>query len=141
MPEDRLVFLSQEWLVEYGKRLNANPNYAEAGKTWEGDLIFQIDADGNVVKEPVRAYMDLWHGQCREARVAEPDDTAEFTYAATLDNWKRLLAGEIGPIRGIISRKFRLEGSMSKVMRYIKAAQVKVETAATIPTRYQDETV
>lgn len=138
---EKLDFLTEAWLAEYKKRLNANPDYAEAGKTWEGDLIFQIDPDGKKVKEPVRAYMDLWHGQCREAKVAGPEDTAEFTYAATLHNWKRLLAGEIGPIRGIISRKFRLEGSMAKVMRYIKAAQVKVETAATIPTRYQDEPI
>lgn len=138
MPE-KMEFLSEKWLAEYKRRLNSNPDYAEAGKTWEGDLIFQIDADGDKVKEPVRAYMDLWHGQCREARVAHSEDTAEFTYSASIENWKKLLGGEIGPIRGIISRKFRLDGSMSKVMRYIKAAQVKVETASTIPTRFHDE--
>ncbi|TFF84655.1 sterol carrier protein [Candidatus Thorarchaeota archaeon] len=132
-------FLSEEWLAEYRERLNSNPDYAESAKTWEGDLIFQIDADGERIAEPIRAYVDLWHGECREARVAGPDDNAEFTYSASIDNWRRLLGGEIGPIRGIISRKFKLQGSMSKVMRYIKAAQVKVETASTVPTKFQDE--
>lgn len=136
---EKMEFLSEEWLAEYKDRLNSNPDYAEAGETWEGDLIFQIDVDGVSIREPIRAYMDLWHGECREARVAGPEDTAELTYSASIENWKKLLGGEIGPIRGIISRKFKLDGSMSKVMRYIKAAQVKVETAATIPTRYQDD--
>ena len=139
MTEEKLLFLSEEWLVVYKDRLNNSEDYKKAATTWEGDIIFQVNADGDKVKQPIRAYMNLWHGECLEARVGTLEDRAEFVYAGSLENWKRLLAGEIGPIRGIMSRKFKVDGSIAKLMRYLKAAQVKVDTAASIPTRFPDE--
>ncbi|MHA1768546.1 MAG: SCP2 sterol-binding domain-containing protein [Candidatus Thorarchaeota archaeon] len=139
MTADGLEFFSEEWIAEYVKKLNASPKYKEAGRTWEGDLIFEVSPDGTTIIEPLRVYMDLWHGHCREARTASLDDNAEFTYSGSLANWKKLLSGQIGPIRGIMSRKFRLHGSMTKITKYIKAAQVKVEVASSIPTKFQDE--
>lgn len=139
MTDDKMLFLSKDWLELYKERLNASEEYKKASATWEGDIIFQVDADGEIIKEPVRAYMDLWHGECKEARVGTPEDTAEFVYSGSLQNWKRMIAGEIGPIRGIMSRKFKVDGSIAKLTRYIKSAQLKVETAASIPTRFQDE--
>lgn len=139
MTEEKLLFLSEDWLRVYKDKLNNSKEYKKASATWEGDIIFQINKDGEKIKQPIRAYMNLWHGDCLEARVGTPDDTAEFVYAGTLENWKKLIAGEIGPIRGIMSRKFKVDGSIAKLTRYIKSAQIKVETAALIPTRFQDE--
>ncbi|TXT54390.1 MAG: hypothetical protein BAJATHORv1_70090 [Candidatus Thorarchaeota archaeon] len=139
MTEDKKVFPSPEWIEKYVELLNSNPAYKEAAKTWEGDFIFQIDPDGVIVKEPIRFYLDLWHGDCREGRMATEDDDAEFLYQGTYENWKKLLNGEIDPIRGIMSRKFKLKGSMSKVMRATKAASELVATAARVPTKFIDE--
>ncbi len=139
MTDEKILFFSEEWISIYKDALNANEEYKTASKTWEGDIIFQIDADGDKIKEPLRVYMNLYHGECLEARLETPDDTAEFVYSGSLKNWKKLMAGEIGPIRGIMSRKFKVDGSMAKLTRYIKSAQVKVSTAATIPTKFPDE--
>ncbi len=139
MNDEKLLFLSENWLVLYKDRLNNSEDYKKAAATWEGDIIFQVDADGEKVTEPIRAYMDLFHGECLEARVGTAEDSAEFVYAGSLENWKRLINGEIGPIRGIMSRKFKVDGSIAKLTRYLKSAQLKVETAASIPTRFPDE--
>ncbi|MCK4565847.1 MAG: SCP2 sterol-binding domain-containing protein [Candidatus Thorarchaeota archaeon] len=135
----KLDFPSDEWIEKYKDALNSNPRYEDAAKTWEGDFIFKINADGESVKEDVMFYLDLWHGKCRSARMAGPDDAAEFVYAGPLKNWKLLFEGKIDPIKGIMARKFKLEGDMGKVMRYTKAAMELVATTREIPTKYPDE--
>lgn len=136
---EKLDFPSDEWIDRYENALNNNARYEDAAKTWEGDFIFQINADGDSIKEDIRFYLDLWHGKCRSARMARPDDSAEFVYAGPLKNWKLLFEGKIDPIKGIMARKFKLDGDMGKVMRYTKAAMELVATTREIPTKYPDE--
>ncbi len=136
---DKLVFPSDEWIEMYMNLLNKNALYEDAAKTWEGDFVFEITADGEIVTEPIRFYMDLWHGKCREAKMAGPDDSAEFTYSGPYKNWRALFDGKIDPIKGIMARKFKLDGDMGKVMRYTKAALELVATTRQVPTKYLDE--
>ena len=136
---EKLLFPSEEWIEKYVVALNNNSRYEDAAKTWEGDFVFQIDADGDTIPEPVRFYIDLWHGKCRSARMAGPDDEAEFIYSGPLKNWKLLFEGKIDPIKGIMARKFKLVGDMGKVMRYTKAALELVATTREIPIKYLDE--
>lgn len=138
MGED-LEFPSDEWVALYMELLNKNANYEDAAKTWEGDFVFEITADGEIVKEPIRFYIDLWHGKCRSAKMAGPDDTAEFTYSGPYKNWRALFDGKIDPIKGIMARKFKLDGDMGKVMRYTKAALELVATTRQVPTKFLDE--
>jgi len=139
MSGEAYVFPSEEWIQKYVELLNANEAYAEAAKDWEGDFVFLIEPDGEVIKEPIGFYLDLWHGKCRSAKMAGPDDTAEFVYAGPYENWKALFAGKIHPIKGIMQRKFKLTGDYGKVMRATKAAMELVATAARVPTRFIDE--
>ncbi|MHA1480409.1 MAG: SCP2 sterol-binding domain-containing protein [Candidatus Thorarchaeota archaeon] len=133
---DDLLFPSEEWVKKYWELLNANAAYKDAAATWEGDFVFSvIMPDGS--KE--RLYLDLWHGDCREAHVAAPDEDAEFVYEGTLANWVKLIAGEIDPIKGLMSRKFKLpKGDMGKVMRATKAAAELVLTAQRVPTKFPE---
>ncbi len=141
MNEKRLLFFSEEWGAKFLELLNQNTAYKDAASDWEGDFIFQIDSDGEIVKEPRKLYIDLWHGSCRDTRVATDEDKAEFTYSGLHANWKRLIAGEIDPIKGLMSRKFSLGkgDNMGKIMRYTKAAAELVSTAANVPTKFLDE--
>ena len=139
MSDDKLLFLSEDWLKRYMELLNNNQQYEEVAKGWEGDFIFQIESDGKTVTEPIRAYVDLWHGKCRAIHPAAPKETAQYTYSGPLKNWKKLLNRDIGPIKGLFSRKFRIKGSLMMVMRYISAAQELVATATRVPTRFLDE--
>ena len=139
MNGDKLLFLSEDWVERFMELLNSNQQYEEVAKGWEGDFIFQIDSDGKTVTEPIRAYVDLWHGKCRAIHPAAPGESAAFVYSGTLENWKSLLNQEIGPIKGLLSRKFKIKGSMVKVLRYVSAAQELVATATRVPTRLPDE--
>ncbi len=131
------TFPSQEWIEIFMEKLNANEEYAEAAKDWEGDFLFVCKPEGNLEEEAV-FYVDLWHGKCREARMLEPGEALDtaFTYTGPYGNWIKLINKEIDPIRGLLTGKFRLKGSMMKVMRYTKAAKLLVSTAGQVPTEF-----
>lgn len=130
------TFPSREWIEAYRDRVNANEAYAEAARDWEGDFLFVVEAGKGQGESTF--YVDLWHGQCREARLLGPGEavSAAFTYRGPYENWVRLIQGEIDPIKGLLTGKFRLQGSMMKVMRYTKAAKLLVETASQVPTEF-----
>ncbi|MHA1881647.1 MAG: SCP2 sterol-binding domain-containing protein [Candidatus Thorarchaeota archaeon] len=139
MDEDKITFLSDEWLQVYKKLLNVSEKYERVAKDWEGDFIFQIDTDDDNIQTPVRAYIDLYHGKMKDAYVAGSDDDAAFIWSGSLQNWKKLFAEEFGPIKGLLAGKFRLKGNYAKVLRYIRAATELMNVALKITTRFQDE--
>jgi len=130
-------FPSEEWVKLYMEQLNANKNYEEAAKTWEGDFLFIIQADAEL-KEPSTMYMDLWHGKCRSVALVKPgeDKKAAFTYSGPYGNWKKLINKQIDPIQGLLTGKFKLQGDMAKVLRAVRAAKELVETATKVPTEF-----
>ena len=139
MSSEKNLFFSDGWIKAYVNALNSNADYERSAKDWEGDFILEIKPDGQTIKKPVRIYLDLYHGKARSAHIATADETAEFKYSSTLENWKKLLGNQMGPIQGIMSRKFDLDGSIVKVMRYLKAAQELVDTTRDVNTIFQDE--
>jgi putative sterol carrier protein len=131
-------FPSDEWVAEYSDKLNSNPDYADAGKNWEGDILFVIKPENEGGAEE-HIYLDLFHGKCRSARYIHPGEevpNAQFKYIGNFLNWKRLINKEIDPIQGILTGKFKLEGSMMKIMRYTKAAKEMVNTASMVKTEF-----
>lgn len=129
-------FPTQEWASEYVDKLNSNPAYKDAGKNWEGDITFVIRSDEGFDEEGY-LYLDLHHGECRGFKFSlENADIpqSEFKYIGKYSNWMRLINREIDPIQGILTGKFKLEGSMMKIMKFTKAAKEMVSTASTVDT-------
>jgi len=135
--ENKFKFPSEEWIKAFRDEINKNKAYEEAAKDWEGDFLFIATPDEGLDKEAV-FYVDLWHGKCREAYMVSSRETktTEFIYEGPYSNWKKLIAGEIDPIRGLLTRKFKVTGSMMKIMRYTKAASELVKTASKVPTEF-----
>ena len=131
-------FPSEEWVTEYVARLNANPNYEDAGRKWEGALTFVILKDAAYDKDAY-LYLDLYHGKCRGSKFGfslEDLPASQYKYIGPYTNWKRLINKEIDPIQGILTGKFKLEGSMMTIMRFTRAAKEMVATASTVPTEF-----
>ncbi|UCH31115.1 MAG: SCP2 sterol-binding domain-containing protein [Candidatus Bathyarchaeota archaeon] len=130
-------FPSEEWIKLFKEEVNKNAAYADAAQDWEGDFLFVATPDDRL-KEEVVFYVDLWHGKCRDAYMVPSRDAkkTEFIYEGAYRNWIKLINGEIGPIRGLLTRKFKVTGSMAKIMKYTKAATELVGTASKIPTEF-----
>ena len=131
-------FPSKEWIEQFMVVVNNSPSYKEAAKTWEGDFLFVIEPDEKLDKKQI-FYLDLWHGDCRSVEHYEEEKnlpTTEFQYIGTYSNWLKVINGEIDPIKGILTKKFKLVGNKGKVMRAAKAATELVKSAQKVETEF-----
>ena len=132
-----IPFPSDEWVKALMVKINESEAYRSAAKTWEGDFYFIVEPGGSL-KERVILYMDLWHGECREAFVA-PDESAknpEFRISAPLSAWKQVITKQLDPIQAMMTRRLKLKGNMMKIMRAVKAAQELVNCCTQVPTEF-----
>ncbi|MCL4334974.1 MAG: SCP2 sterol-binding domain-containing protein [Candidatus Thermoplasmatota archaeon] len=131
-------FPSKEWMDLYVERLKSNDIYKDSARDWEGDITFVCRADGPL-KNDIAMWLDLYHGECRDARYfqnASDAPKSAFRYIGPFGNWVKLIQGQIDPLQGVLTGKFKLEGPMMKIMRYTKAAKELVRTASKIDTEF-----
>jgi len=130
-------FPSAEWAELFRSALNANAEYADAARAWEGDILFLVSADPAAPKG-AGIHLDLYHGTCRSAAyVEDPTKLAsEFTYAGKREDWARLLRGELDPVQAILKGTFRIGGNLPKLMRFTRAATLLASTAASVPSEF-----
>lgn len=124
-------FPSNEWVDRFVYEINNSESYANAAKTWEGDVML-------VIEDAAAVYLDLWHGKCRAAEyLADPNaKSAEFKISAGLDKWQKILDGKLDPVQGLTTRQLKLDGNLAKVMKNFKAAQELVRCAARVETEF-----
>ena len=135
-------FPSEEWLEQYTKLINDSDAYREAAADWEGDVCYVIEAEPDRgIPEDVWAYLDLWHGECRTARIttAEEGEKARYVIRAPYTRWKEVIKKELDPVKGMMQGKLKLQGDLPEILKYLKAANELVNLAATVPTEFIDE--
>ncbi len=135
-------FPSEDWLSEYVKRINESSDYKEASATWEGDVAFVFEAEpDNGVPEDIWAWLDLWHGECRQGKLvpAEEGEKARFIIRAPYSRWKEVIRKELDPVKGMMQGKLKLKGDLPTIVRYVKASNELVNLAGSVPTEFVDE--
>lgn len=114
------IFPSAEWLDAFKNKLNSDQRYAQVAKTWEGDMYFVIDPEGNLAEQMVM-YLDLWHGECRAVEMV--DDIAKYSPAFSLkagyNNFAGVLTGKLDPMQAMLTRKLDVKGNMAVMMRNV----------------------
>jgi len=135
---DKILFGTDEWAKQLCQELNNSKAYAEAAKTWEGDIYFVVEAKGSSLTEDRYVYLDLWHGECRKAqRAANKDDfNPEFEFRGSVKTFKEIIDDGLDPIKAMLTRKLKLTGNMAKIMRNVKAANELVHCATFVPTEF-----
>ena len=129
-------FPTDEWIKTFKDELNKSKTYEEVAKTWEGDFLFVVTPDEELKKEVV-FYVDLWHGKCREAYLVKGKKKAAFVFSGPYSNWKKVINGEMDPIRGLIRGMFTVDGDSKVILDQSKAAQELVNTASKIPVDFE----
>ncbi len=131
------LFPSAEWLEALKEKLNNDEQYARIASKWEGDIMFNIEAEG-ALKTPMKLYIDLWHGECRKAFIADDAQESElipaYVLSAPYNNFKRIIIGELDPMQAMITRKLRVKGSMAYMMRNVPVVLDFVRCAQEVDT-------
>jgi len=132
-----IKFGTDEWVKAAMTALNNTPAYKSAAAKWEGDFYFVVP-DGNGPGNPITMYMDLWHGDCRDAfLVTDPSvKSPAFVMTAPVAVWQLVFEGKLDPIKGLMTKKLSLEGNKMKVLKAPKAAVEMVNCCAGIDTEW-----
>ena len=130
-------FPSDEWIKAMEEAVNNSEAYRKSATKWEGDFYFVCEP-GPGLPEPKVLYIDLWHGEARSAcEVADESEKApEFVIRAPVATWRRVIEKKLDPIQGMITGQLKLSGTMSKIMRFPKAASELVNCATKVPTEF-----
>lgn len=130
------TFPSEEWLKGLEAKLNSDARYGEIARTWEGDLFFFIEPDGNL-KERLTFYLDLWHGKCRKVDF-DPSPEAypqpSFILTSSYNNITAILTGKLNPMTAMMSSKLKVKGSMGYMMRHVPTVLDFVRCAQEVTT-------
>ena len=129
------TFPSGAWIQALSRQLNESESYERSARDWEGDFLFVVEPDEDY-GETTYLFLGLHHGKSTgAAHVASQDEReAEFLIRAPYGVWRRVIEGDLDPIRGMMTRRLKLSGNLMKVMRYPKAAQEIVSCCAEVPT-------
>jgi putative sterol carrier protein len=130
-------FPSDEWIKAMAEEVNQSEAYRKSATKWEGDFYFVVEP-GPGLPEPVILYIDLWHGEARDAFeiASEEEKEPEFVIRAPVATWRRVIEKKLDPIQGMITGQLKLSGTMSKVMRFPRAAAELVNCATKVPTDF-----
>jgi len=137
------LFPGEHWTEQYAAAINASEPYKQAAAGWEGDVSFVIEAEPEKgVAQDVFLWLDLWHGDCRQAKFAVPRAeamVAKFVIRAPYSRWKQIIKKQLDPIKGMMQGKLKLKGHLPTIVRYVKAANELVNIASQIPTEFPDD--
>lgn len=128
------------WARSWRRELTASEAYRSAAKKWEGALVLALEGDAELGPEDDRAvFLDLWHGECREARAARGADLERVPFAlhGTAAVWKRVLQGDLDPLFALMSGKLKLtRGRVAQLVPFAQAAKEMVQAARRIEATY-----
>lgn len=129
-------FPSADWLTAFQSKLNGDGRYSELAKNWEGDLVFDIQPDGNLQKNVIM-YLDLWHGLCRRAEYnPDPDSYPKprFILRSAYTNFTSILLGKLDPMTAMMTSRLKVEGNLGYMMRNVPTVLDFVRCAREITT-------
>ena len=136
----KVQLYSDEWAKAAAAVIAASDSYKQAARTWEGSMVFTLQADPSLgVPENRSVFLDLWHGECRDGRSATEQDIQSATYIISADafTWQQVMEGKLEPIAGLMRGKLKLvRGNMAVLARYVLAAKELVRGATMVDTEF-----
>lgn len=139
-----LDFPSEAWVLAYKDAINANPDYAKAGKDWtHGVVAMVVKADPALgIPEDMAMWLDVHEGSCRDIKLLpakEAEPAAPFVVVATYAQWKQVIKKEIDPTKALMQGKLKLtKGHMPTMVKYVNASKQLVESTSRVPTKFRE---
>jgi putative sterol carrier protein len=140
-----LDFPSEAWVLAYKDAINANAEYAKAGKDWTyGVVAMVVKADPALgIPEDMAMWLDVHEGRCRECRLVpakEAENQAPFVVVASYAQWKQVIKKEVDPTKALMQGKLKpTKGHMPTMVKHVNASKQLVESTSRVPTKFRGE--
>ena len=119
-----LEVFTEAWVARCADAIRNSASYRQSASTWEVDLVFVMKRKPPATHRAV--YFDLWHGECRGARLATEADCASARYVieGSEDTWDQALNGRLAPLLAVMTGRLRLtQGNLADLAPYALAAR------------------
>jgi putative sterol carrier protein len=142
---EALEFPSPEWVAAYKDAINANADYAKAGKDWtHGVVAMVVKAEPTLgIPEDLAMWLDVQEGKCRDCKLLsakEAEEKAPFVVVASYAQWKQVIKKEIDPTKALMQGKLKLtKGHMPTMVKHVNASKQLVESTTRVATKFKDE--
>ncbi len=136
----RLPVFTSDWATACAQILNGQDGYRKAAATWEVTIVLTMTAVTDEGEER-RVFLDLYRGECREARAGHSADevNARYVLSGTMAAWEQVLTGTVAPLLAIMSGKLKItKGALMELMPYVGAAKELVAAAALVPASFPE---
>ena len=121
-------FLSEDWIKACKEEWNKNQKLKEDLKDFSASIKYYIEG-----KEEDAVHIIVKNGEVVEAGKADSRNY-DFELGASLDNWKKLATGEMGPKAALLTKRIKFKGSMITAMKYMSAFEEGLKMMGKIPT-------
>ena len=121
-------FLSEQWIKAYAENWNKNEKLKNELKDFSASIKYYIEGrDGDAV------HLIVKNGEAIEAEKADSRNY-DFELWASLDNWKKLSTGDMGPKAAMLTKRLKFKGSMITAMKYMSAFEESLKMMGKVPT-------
>lgn len=137
------VFPSERWVDEYVALVNDSDECRKATSGWKRDVAYVLEAEpARGVPEDVWIHLEIRHGRCRAAGYGSSPKGGRpprFILRAPYSLWKDVISGELDPVKAIMRGRMRFRGDLQELLCNVRGANVLVNLAESVPTRFVDE--
>gem|GEM_PF-78410 len=136
------VYLTPEWVALFEKAIQEDAVYKELARDWEGSVVLHVQkAPQYGLDIDLYIHLDLWHGDCRRARIVPPEvgEAGDFVITGSAERWMEVGRGQLDTVKGMMQGKLKLKGDLPTIVRYVKAAVRLTEISQMVGGRYPDE--
>jgi putative sterol carrier protein len=132
---------THDWAVAWGEAIRASDAYRTAAQRWQWPMVITMTFDPELGLPDRSVFLDLFEGDCREARSATEIDRAAvpFVISGDFHAWKEVLERDLDPILALMTGKLKLaKGSLAALIPYVTSARELVAAAAQVPYRFPE---
>ncbi len=121
-------FLSEEWIKAYAEEWNKNEKLKSELKDFSASIKYYVEG-----REEDAVELIVDKGIAKSAGRAN-SHKYDFELWASLENWKRLATGEMGPRAAMLTKRLKFKGSMITAMKYMSAFEESLRMMSRVPT-------
>ncbi len=121
-------FFSEEWIRVYADEWNKNEKLKKELKDFSASIKYYVEG-----KDEDAVELIVEKGIAKSAGKAD-NKKYDFELWASLENWKKLATGEMGPRAAMLTKRLKFKGSMITAMKYMSAFEESLRMMSAIAT-------
>ena len=124
-------FLSEEWIKAYAEEWNKNEKLKNELKDFSASIKYYIEG-----REGDAVHLIVQNGEAKEVGKAD-SKSYDFELWASVENWKKLATGDMGPKAAMLTKRLKFKGSMITAMKYMSAFEDSLRMMGKVPTDWE----